>query len=161
MFFLKRILSFSMILGIAVLLLLSLALSTLLAAFGEHLADWVPRVAPALLAALDLLLNTALVALLFAAVYRVLPDARVAWRDACVGALAASAAFSLGKFAIGTYLAQSNLATGYGTAGPLVVLLVWTYVSAMVLLVGAELAKACAHARERRRVEAAEASARG
>lgn len=144
-FSLKRILSFGMILGIAAFLLLSLALSTLLAAFGEHLAGWVPRVAPALLRALDLLLNTALTALLFAGVYLVLPDVRLGWRDVRLGAVTAAAAFSIGKIGIGMYLAHSSLASGYGAAGSLVVLLVWTYFSALVLLGGAEVARLRAH----------------
>lgn len=149
-FSLKRVLGFGMTIGIAVFLLLSLALSTLLAAFGEHLAGWVPEAAPTVLATLDLVLNTALIMLLFAAVYRVVPDAPPPWHDVWLGAVVASGSFSLGKFAIGSYLARSNLASGYGAAGPLIVLLVWTYFSAIILLAGAEIARARAWHRAHR-----------
>ncbi len=146
----RRVLGFAMTAGIAAVLLLSLALSTLLAAFGEHLADWVPEAAPTVLAGLDLAVNTGLVTLLFAAVYRVLPDAPPAWHDLWRGAGVAAACFSLGKYGLGAYLAKSRLASGYGAAGPLIVLLAWTYFSALLLLTGAEIARARARARTRR-----------
>jgi len=132
-----RLLSFSMVLGIGFLLLVSLILSAILAAVGEYLGLFLPggaAVGQALNATVSLVVVTAL----FAMIYKLLPDTPVAWRDVWVGALLTSFLFTLGKFAIGFYLAKASVASSYGAAGSVVILLVWVYYSSLILYLGAE-----------------------
>jgi membrane protein len=82
--------------------------------------------------------SLALTAVMFALIYKVMPRARVQWRDVWIGALFTAALFILGKFAIGWYLGQSSVASGFGAAGSLLVLLLWVYYSAQIFLIGAE-----------------------
>ena len=152
-FLVKRLLSFGMIVAIALLLLVSLALTALISAGGEKFATWLSIDAPGLVAAADFVVTGALIAVVFAVVYRVLPDLSIEWREVWMGAVVAAALFSAGKFAIGTYLGQSDLAAGYGAAGPLVVILVWVYFAAFVLLLGAEFTQVYARMRGPRRAE--------
>lgn len=132
-FFIKRVLSLSMVLGIAFLLLVSLVVSTMLSAFGEVLAEAVPFLGQPLLFALNIVLSLAVITVLFAALFKVLPDAEVGWRDVWVGAAATAVLFVAGKFVIGLYLGQSNPGSVFGAAGSLVVILIWIYYSAMIL----------------------------
>ncbi|HYE59507.1 MAG TPA: YihY/virulence factor BrkB family protein, partial [Rhodothermales bacterium] len=88
---------------------------------------------------LNVVISIGLITLLFALIYRYLPDARIAWRDVWVGALVTAVLFTLGKLLIGLYLGNSTTASTYGAAGSLVVLLLWVYYSAMILLFGAEV----------------------
>jgi membrane protein len=144
-FITKRLLSFGMVLVIAFLLLVSLALSAVLSAFGGVLADMAPGgVSDILLHAVNLGLSLAVFTLLFAAIYKVLPDAHVAWNDVWVGAAVTALLFVIGKFLIGLYLGQSDPGQAYGAAGSLAVLLVWVYYSAMLLFFGAEFTQAWA-----------------
>ncbi|HSJ24501.1 MAG TPA: YihY/virulence factor BrkB family protein [Longimicrobiales bacterium] len=139
-FLLKRLLSFAMVLSVAFLLLVSLALSTLLAAFGDFLGQLLPgELSEPVLAALHLAVDFAAATVLFALMYRVLPDARFAWRDVTVGAVVTAVLFIAGKFAIGYYLGRSDPGTAYGAAGSLALVMIWVYYSAMVLLGGAVL----------------------
>jgi membrane protein len=85
------------------------------------------------------LASLAVMTLLFAAIFKVLPDVEIAWKDVWFGALATAVLFAAGKFAIGLYLGNSSLGSSYGAAGSLIVFLVWVYLSAIVLLFGAEL----------------------
>jgi membrane protein len=98
---------------------------------------FVPDMAAVLLAA-GFLFSLLVVTVLFAAIFKILPDARIAWMDVWVGALATALLFTLGKFLIGLYLGRSSVASVYGAAGSLVVLLLWVYYSAQVFLLGAE-----------------------
>ena len=86
--------------------------------------------------------------LLFGMIYRLLPDVRLAWRDVWTGAFATAILFSIGKFLIGLYLGHSSVASSYGAAGSIVVLLVWVYYSAQVILLGAEFTRVYAEHRE-------------
>jgi membrane protein len=90
------------------------------------------------------------VTLLFAMIYRFLPDVRLKWRDVWTGALITAVLFSIGKFLIGLYLGRSSIASSYGAAGSIVVLLVWVYYSAQVILLGAEFTRVYAEYREGR-----------
>ena len=85
------------------------------------------------------------IGLLFAIIFKVLPDAKVAWRDVWVGAGLTAALFTIGKFALGLYLGKSNVASGYGAAGSLVLVLLWVYYSAQILLYGAEFTQVYAN----------------
>jgi membrane protein len=138
-FLVKRALSLAMILGIAFLLMVSLVLSALAQAFSKTIVQWLPghvsTYAPVLAAeAVSLLLIT----VLFAAMFKVLPDAHVAWRDVWIGAAGTALLFVVGKFFIGLYLGQRDLGSTYGAAGSLVLILLWTYYSSMIFFLGAE-----------------------
>jgi membrane protein len=137
-FIVKRFFSLAMILGIAFLLLVSLVISAALGAFGDVLASYLPGVSEVLLQLLQLGVSLALISALFAAMFKVLPDADIAWRDVWVGAVVTALLFVVGKFAIGLYLGNSEPGTAYGAAGSLAVLLVWIYYSAIILFLGAE-----------------------
>jgi membrane protein len=131
-----------MVLGVAFLLLVSLIVSSALAAIGSLLGDWQTGVAGLVITTTaDLVVIT----ILFALIYRFLPDAIIAWRDVWLGAFLTSALFTLGKFLIGLYLGQAGVGSAYGAAGSLAVLLVWLYYSAQIFLFGAELTKAYAN----------------
>lgn len=136
----ERFLSYSMTVGVGFLLLVSLVLSAGLVAMTKymgHAVPWLSAIGPLL----DLLLSIAVFTLLFAMIFKVLPDAEVAWRDVWIGALMTAVLFALGKFLIGLYLGRSTVASAYGAAGSLVVLLLWVYYSAQILLFGAEFTK--------------------
>jgi membrane protein len=144
-FLFKRLLSFGMILTVAFLLLVSLAVSAALAAFGSALESFLPEgVSAPLLQALNLVLSLAVITLLFAAIFKVLPDATVAWRDVWVGAAVTAVLFTVGKFLIGLYLGTSNPGEAYGAAGSLALLLLWIYYSSIIMLFGAEFTQAWA-----------------
>ena len=136
---LKRMLSFGMVLTIAFLLLVSLALSAFLAALNDQVGGALPGGASALVWQL---VNTAVsfgvITLLFATLFVVLPDAKIAWRDVWVGAAVTALLFTLGKWGIGLYLGRSNPGSAFGAAGSLALILVWIYYSSLILLAGAE-----------------------
>lgn len=139
-FLMKRVVSFGMILGIAFLTMVSLLLSAGLAAFGDVLKQWLPAGFSApLLEAVNVILSLAIFGVLFATMHRFLPDAEISWRDAAVGGAMTAILFTIGKLLIGLYIGNSNVTTVYGAAGSLAVILVWTYYSSMILLLGAEL----------------------
>jgi membrane protein len=140
-FVMKRLLSLGMVLGIAFLLLVSLALTSALSAAGDVLLGGFPK---AVSLVLNFALSFAIITLLFAAIYKVLPDAKVEWRDVWVGAIATSLLFVVGKFLIGLYIGQSNPGNAFGAAGTLAVLLVWIYYASVILLLGAEFTQAWA-----------------
>jgi membrane protein len=149
-FLLKRLMSFGMILTIAFLLLVSLVVSAALTAFGSALEVYLPDgVSGALLQGLNLTISLGVIAALFAMMFKVVPDATIAWRDAWIGGLVTAALFTAGKFAIGLYLGKSNPGEAYGAAGSLALLLLWIYYSSLILLFGAEFTQAWAERRGR------------
>lgn len=137
-----RLLSFGMVAGIGFLLLVSLVLSAGL----EALNDWAlgGKEAGTLLRILQEAVSLALITLLFAFSFKVLPDARTRWRDVWIGAFLTAALFTLGKFLIGLYLGRSAIGTAFGAAGSLALLLLWVYYSAQIFFFGAEFTKATA-----------------
>jgi len=141
----SRLLSMGMILAIAFLLLVSLAASAAFDAAsawaGTFFGAW-ETIAHAINFVVSFVLTTAL----FAIVYRYMPQARIAWHDVLAGALVTALLFTAGKFAIGLYIGKSALASSFGAAGSLAVLLAWVYYSAQIFLFGAELTWAWAHA---------------
>ncbi len=145
-FLVDRLRSFGLVLAIGFLLLVSLSVSAAIAASS----NWLGRRAPGLLQlwmfanhATSLLVTTAL----FAMLYRFLPDVELAWRDVAIGAFVTAILFTLGKQLIGLYLGQSATASAYGAAGSVVLLLLWVYYSAQVVLLGAEFTRIYAERR--------------
>jgi membrane protein len=135
-----RFLSFTMVLGAAFLLLVSLVISATLAAISHHFGDW--ETIGATRQALHSITAFGVITLLFAMIFKYLPDAKVAWKDVWFGAAVTSLLFAIGKLGIGLYLGHSAVASAYGAAGSLAVLLIWLYYSAQIFLFGAELTKA-------------------
>ena len=140
-----RLLSFGIILGIGFLLIVSLILSAALAALGKWWAPWFGAWAVTA-QVVNALVGFALTTLAFALVYKMVPSVRVQWRDVWIGAAVTSLLFAIGKFALGWYLGRATFASGFGAAGSLVVVLVWTYYSAQIFLMGAEFTWVYAHA---------------
>ncbi len=138
-----RLLSIGLVAATGFLLLVSLLASAALAALWAWVGGMLPAAA-ALLGAVGFLVSFALTAALFAAIYKVLPDRRLAWRDVIVGALGTALLFNIGKALIGWYIGGSGMAKSYGAAGALVVVLLWVYYSAQIFLLGAEFARAWA-----------------
>ena len=138
-FITKRFLSLGMVLGIAFLILVSLALTAALSAAGQALFGGFGETVGQ---ALNFALSFVVIALLFAAIFKVLPDAKIDWRDVWVGAVATAIFFVVGKFLIGLYIGQSNPGSAFGAAGALAVLLVWIYYAALIVLLGAEFTQA-------------------
>jgi membrane protein len=140
----SRLLSFGLVLGLGFLLLVSLIVSAAIAAFGKWSYGFFEG-REAYLHTLNFGISFAITTLLFAMIYKFMPRARIAWRDVWVGAAVTSLLFEIGKFLIGLYLGTTSVASGFGAAGSLVVLLVWVYFSAQVFLLGAEFTWVCAH----------------
>lgn len=139
-----RFLSFAMVMGIIFLLLVSLVVSTVLATIGTLIKDF-PMSIVWSAHATNLVVSFAVITLLFAMMFKLLPDVQMAWKDVWLGAAITALLFTIGKFAIGMYLGHSGMASSYGVAGSFVVLLVWVYYSAQILYLGAELTKVYAN----------------
>lgn len=132
----ERFLSMAMVLAIGFLLLISLAFDAAISAMGPWLGRLVGG--EALVQGLQLLLSFAISTVLFAAIFRILPDLTIAWRDVWLGSVLTSILFVVGKWALGLYLGKAAVGSAYGAAGSLVILLVWVYWSAQILFLGAE-----------------------
>jgi membrane protein len=132
-----RVLSFSMILVIGFLLLVSLVLSAAIVAIGDWWGPWFGKMRW-LLEALNFLVSFVVVTALFAMIYKVLSRVRIGWRDVWIGAAVTALLFTAGKFLIGLYIGKSGVSSGFGAAGSVIVLLVWVYYSAQIFLLGAE-----------------------
>lgn len=131
-----RFFSFTMVMGVAFLLLVSLIVSATLATVTQHFRDAVPF--PVLWQILNFVIALGVTTTLFALIFRVVPDAKVAWRDVWVGAFVTALLFSAGKILLGWYVARSATVSPFGAAGSLVALIVWVYYSAQILFFGAE-----------------------
>ncbi|MBS1153656.1 MAG: ribonuclease [Myxococcaceae bacterium] len=133
-----RLLSFGMVLGVGFLLLMSLVISAAISALGKVLQSgdfervWQPA---------NFVFSFGVVTVLFAMIYKLLPDLQIAWRDVWLGAGVTAGLFNIGKFLIGLYLGKSSVASSYGAAGSFAVLLLWIYYSTMVLFLGAEFTR--------------------
>jgi membrane protein len=135
----KRLLSFGLVIALGALLIASLMATTAVQLFGAAFADWMASTwADRSLGLANFVLSFLLIALLFAVMYKYMPDVVVAWRDVWVGALVTSLLFAVGKYLIGLYLSNSRLNTFYGAAGSFAIILVWIYFSSMIVLLGAE-----------------------
>jgi membrane protein len=139
-----RLLSFGMILGIGFLLLVSLVVSAGLSAMQETVGNAIP-LSEILLQILNLIISIGVITVLFALIFKFLPDAEIAWRDVWLGAFVTALLFSVGKFLIGLYLGNSSVGSSFGAAGSLVLLLLWIYYSTQILLFGAEFTQVYAN----------------
>jgi membrane protein len=148
-----RFLSFVMVFGTAFLLIVSLAISAVLAAAEKFLGGLITGF-DLVLPALGTLISLSVLTILFATIFKVVPDARISWRDVWVGGAVTALLFTAGKFLFGLYLGRSGIASAYGVAGSLVVLIIWTYYSAQILYFGAELTHVAAKRRGSRTVAA-------
>jgi len=140
----NRFLSFTMILGIGFILLVSLVISTGITALG----NWIGALLPfheVILQIINLVISLGIITVLFALIFKVLPDAEIAWRDVWVGAFVTAVLFTIGKTVIGLYLGSSAVGTTFGAAGSLVLLLLWVYYSAQILFFGAEFTQVYAN----------------
>jgi membrane protein len=141
-FVMKRILSFTMVFAVAFLLLVSLTLSAMISAFGAIVSNMFEGgLNTAVLFSLDLGLSFIIFSLVFATIFKFVPDAKIDWHDVEIGAMGTATLFLVGKFLIGFYLGKSNPGEAYGAAGSLAILLVWLYYSSMIMLFGAEFTK--------------------
>jgi membrane protein len=144
----QRFMSLGMLLTIVFLLIVSLVVSTALSAFGDALGAMLPAALSGIvLQVINFAVTLAVMVLLFALMLRYVPDADIAWKDAFVGGAVTALLFTLGKFALGIWLGQSNPGDAFGAAGALALLLVWIYYSAVILFIGAEFTQAYASER--------------
>jgi membrane protein len=137
---LQRLISFGLVVALGFLLVTSLLVSAALAALHSYMGNLFPGVL-VLWEALNVVISLGVITLLFAMVYKVLPDRKLAWGDVWVGALVTAGLFTIGKLLIGLYLGTTSLASTYGAAGSVIVILVWVYYSAQVILLGAEFTR--------------------
>ena len=140
----NRLLSFGIIASLGFLLLVSLAVTAIVEGIGNRLKAAFPDVAVVFFYIFNLILTLGVTTLLFAVIFKVLPDAKIKWRDVWAGAITTSVLFMIGKFAISFYISKSEVGSTYGAAGSLVILLVWIYYSSIILYFGAVFTKAYA-----------------
>ena len=137
----SRLLSFSIIATLGFLLLVSLAVSAVLDAFGNRLKLYFPDATVVLFYVINAVITLVIVTLIFAVIFRLLPDSKTPWRDIWGGAVITGILFMIGKFAISAYISKAHVGETYGAAGALVILLVWVYYSAMILYFGAAITR--------------------
>jgi len=152
----KRLLSFMIVVGIWLLLLVSLVLSASLSAFSHYFSGDGPGTGHGWSVAYGMV-SFMVITLLFAMIFKILPDMKIAWRDVWLGALITAGLFTGGKYLVGLYLGQSTIISAYGAAGSLVVLLLWVYYSAQIFFFGAEFTRVYTYHREPAVVPEAEA----
>jgi membrane protein len=145
-----RLAAFALVVGVGFLLLVSLVVSAALSAMGRTLIGGLGEPAAAILQALNTVVSLGVLTVLFAMLFKFLPDTDVAWRDVWVGAATTSLLFTVGKYLIGLYLARSTLSSTFGAAASIVILMVWVYYAGQIFFFGAELAQAYARRRAAR-----------
>jgi membrane protein len=150
-----RFLSFAMILGLGFLLLVSLVIDTAIAAMGKYAGNHLPG-GEALWHLAELAFSFCVITVLMAGIFRLLPDLKIEWRDVWLGAALTSILFVLGKFALSIYFAKSAIGSSFGAAGSLVLVLLWVYYSAQILLFGAEFTQVYARSHGSLKEEAGE-----
>ena len=138
----ERLFSFTMVLGVGFLLLVSLAINAAITAIGAWFTGWLSAL---VLQAASTVVSWVIITALFAGIYKALPDVTIEWRDVLLGAAVTSLLFNLGKLGIGLYLGSSTVASAYGAAGSLVILLIWVYYSAQIFFLGAEFTQVFAN----------------
>ncbi len=133
----ERFLSFTMVLAIGFVLLVSLMLSTMLTTFGDFVGGLVSDT-EILLLIVNFLISFAVIALLFTLIFKTIPDVQIAWRDVIVGAILTALLFKIGEYALGFYFDRSDPTSSFGAAGSVILLLLWVYYSAQIMFLGAE-----------------------
>jgi len=142
-----RLLSGSIIIGLGFLLIVALVVNGAVSAFDYILKGWLPDFSVVMLTALTALVNFLVLALLFGVIYKVLPDAKIKWRDVRAGALFTAALFMLGRYVIGIYIDKADVGSPYGAAGSLIIILIWVYYSAAILYISTSFTKVYAAAK--------------
>ena len=138
---LTRLLSFSLILSIGIIMILTLILNTAVAAFGKFIGKFIANYSIYFIQLADSILSLIVLSILFALVFKILPDARIRWRDVLFGGFITAILFTLGKLGISFYVSKSNITSLYGAAGSIIILMVWVYYSSIILYLGAEFTK--------------------
>ncbi len=141
----NRLMSFSMIGSVGFLLLVGLIVNSIIDILNKRLAEFFPKDALFLFSFINLILVFGIITLLFTLIFKTLPDGKIAFRDCITGASFTAVLFMIGKFAIGAYLGSSEIASAYGAAGSVILILIWVYYSAIILYFGAEFTKVYAH----------------
>ncbi|WP_276369358.1 YihY/virulence factor BrkB family protein [Chryseolinea sp. H1M3-3] len=152
-----RVFSFGLILVVGFLLLVSLVISAGLSAFGAWASGYIPDSLQVLFRVLDFMVSLAVVTLLFASIYKFLPDAKISWRDVWIGALMTSVLFVIAKFALGLYFGKSDPGSTYGAAGSIILIMLWVSYAGIILLFGAEFTQVFAN-RYGKKVQPSEAA---
>jgi membrane protein len=138
---LNRLLSFSLIISIGFIMMVSLLLNAIVSAFGKFLARYFSEFSVIVVQISDSILTFIVTTFLFSLMFKVLPDAKIKWKDVLVGGFITAIFFTLGKLAIGYYLGSSDIATVYGAAGSIMIIMIWVYYSSIILYLGAEFTK--------------------
>jgi membrane protein len=137
-FITHRLLSFAMVVSLGFVLLVSLIIDTAIVLFINFIKGYFSGATPYILASINFVISLAIISLVMALIYKVLPDVKIKWKDVWIGAVVTALLFVTGKYLIGLYIGNSDVASAYGAAGSLVLLLVWVYYSSNILLLGAE-----------------------
>lgn len=141
LFFRSRFFSFGLIVSIAFLLLISLLVSSMLAAFSTWIQEYLSPSLLIIFVVIDFFLSIIITTVLFAMMFKILPDAKIKWKSVWIGAFITAVLFEIGKFALGLYFGQANPASGYGAAGSIILILLWASYSSMIVFFGAEFTK--------------------
>ncbi len=137
----NRLLSFSIIICIGFVMMVSLVLNALISAFGNFLSRYFSEFSVIFLQITDSVLTFIITTFLFSLMFKILPDAKIKWKDVFIGGLITSVFFTVGKLGIGYYLGSSSISTVYGAAGSVMIIMVWVYYSSIILYLGAEFTK--------------------
>ena len=138
---LTRLLSFSLILSIGVIMILSLLLNAVVAAFGKFIGQFIAGYSVYFIQISEVVLSLLVLTFLFALIFKILPDAKIHWKDVLFGGFITAILFTIGKLGINFYIQKSNLTSLYGAAGSIIILMVWVYYSSIILYLGAEFTK--------------------
>lgn len=141
LFLKSRLFSFGLIITIAFLLLISLVLSSMLSALSNWIANSLSESLLVLFVVIDAVVSIGMVTVLFAMMFRILPDAKIKWRSVWIGAFITAILFAIGKYALGLYFGKADPASGYGAAGTIILVLLWANYSSMIVFYGAEFTK--------------------
>lgn len=144
---LNRILSFSFVIGLGFLLMVTLLVNAFIIGFIEQITAYLSGIGPAIITVSSWVITTVINTLVFLLMFRFLPDARMRWKDLWIGSIFTALLFGLGRFIIGYYIGNSNFSSTYGAAGALITLLVWTYYNSLILFLGAEFTQVWAKRR--------------
>lgn len=137
----SRLFSFGLIVTIAFLLLVSLLISSVLTAFSSWIEKYISHSLMVMFVGVDFVISLGITTVLFAMMFKILPDAKIKWKSVWIGALITAVLFEIGKFALGLYFGNADPASGYGAAGSIILILLWTSYSSMIVFYGAEFTK--------------------
>ena len=138
---LNRLISFSLILSVGFVLMISLLMNAMVAALSNYLQQHIPGSGALFIQVVNQLLSFSITTFIFAMIFKILPDAHITWKDVFKGALLTAILFTLGKLGIGYYVGRSKLDDLYGAAASIIILMVWVYYSAIILYIGAAFTK--------------------